>query len=241
MAERRARILVVDDEPPMVQMLTDFLGEQGFEVASAQSGVQALARLAQQPADVVLLDVRMPELDGVDVLRRIRENYPRIGILMVSGNDDVELAKETITLGAVDFVLKPVDFPYLMRAIDKILAAAAAAAADEGGGDGQPAEEAAPAPSGSIHGMLYDLALDTFRIARALPPLARDSIGIPLERAVLDAVQRGVSGEKLEIIRALNLVRTLLRFGRDLGDISDEEHRRLEAHVARARRAAGLS
>jgi len=50
-----------------------------------------------------------------------------------------------------------------------------------------------------------------------------------------------VSGEKLEIIRALNLVRTLLRFGRDLGDISDEEHRRLEAHVARARRAAGLS
>ncbi|HEV8456845.1 MAG TPA: response regulator [Methylomirabilota bacterium] len=239
MAERRARILVVDDEPPMVQMLTDFLGEQGFEVASAQSGVQALARLAQQPADVVLLDVRMPELDGIDVLRRIRENYPRIGILMVSGNDDVELAKETITLGAVDFVLKPVDFPYLMRAIDKILAAAAAA--DEAAGDGQPAEEAAPAPSGSIHGMLYDLALDTFRIARALPPLARESIGIPLERAVLDAVQRGVSGEKLEIIRALNLVRTLLRFGRDLGDISDEEHRRLEAHVARARRAAGLS
>lgn len=133
------------------------------------------------------------------------------------------------------------DFPYLMRAIDKILAAAAAIAADEAAGDGQPAEEAAPAPSGSIHGMLYDLALDTFRTTRVLPPLARESIGIPLERAVLDAVQRGVGGEKLEIIRALNLVRTLLRFGRDLGDITDEAYRRLEAHVARARRAAGLS
>jgi DNA-binding response OmpR family regulator len=239
MAGRRARILVVDDEPPMVQMLTDFLVEQGFEVAAAQSGVQALARLAQQPADVVLLDVRMPELDGVDVLRRIREHYPRVGILMVSGNDDVELAKETIAFGAVDYVLKPVDFPYLMRAIDKILAAAAAAV--EAPGAEQPAEEAAPAPSGSIHVMLYDLALDTFRIARALPPLARDSIGAPLERAALDAVQRGVSGEKLEIIRALNVVRTLLRFGRDLGDITDDEHRRLDAHVARARRAAGLS
>ncbi|HET7875848.1 MAG TPA: response regulator [Methylomirabilota bacterium] len=241
MAERRARILVVDDEPPMVQMITDFLTEQGFEVVPAYSGVQALTRLAQQPADVVLLDVRMPELDGVDVLKRIRENYPRIGILMVSGNDDVELAKETISLGAFDYVLKPVDFPYLMRAIDKILAAAAAAAAAEAATEGQTAEAPAAAPSGSLHGLLYDLALEIFRATRALSPTARESVGVSLEQAALDAVQRGVGGEKGEIIRALNQVRTMLRFARDLGDFSDDQHRRLESYVARARRAAGLS
>jgi DNA-binding response OmpR family regulator len=181
----------------------------------------------------------MPEMDGVDVLKRIRENYPRIGILMVSGNEDVELAKETIALGAFDYVLKPVDFPYLMRAIDKILAAAAAAAAAEAAG-AQPAEAPA-APSGSIHGLLYDLALEIFRLTRALSPIARESVGISLEHAALDAVQRAVGGEKLEIVRALNQVRTMLRFARDLGDIADEDHRRLESYVARARRAVGLS
>ncbi len=74
MPERQARILVVDDELPLVQLLTDFLIEQGFEVVPAYSGIQALARLAQQPADVVLLDVRMPEVDGIEVLKRIHEN-----------------------------------------------------------------------------------------------------------------------------------------------------------------------
>ncbi len=170
MADRRARILVADDEPPVVQLLSDDLTEQGFEVSGAHSGVQALARLSEEQPDVVLRDVRMPELDGVEVLRRIRENYPRLAVLMVSGNADVELAKETVALGAFDYILKPVDFPYLLRAIDKMLAATSVAA----------------------HA-------------------------------------------------ALNQIRTLLRFGRDLSDFSDDEHRRLEGYVAKARRSGGLA
>jgi DNA-binding response OmpR family regulator len=237
MAERKARILIVDDEPPVVQLLSDYLTRQGFEVSGAYSGVQTLARLSQQQPDVVLLDVRMPELDGVEVLRRIRENYPRIPVLMVSGNDDVELAKETVALGAFDYILKPVDFPYLLRAIDKMLAASVAAA---GTAESRAAEPAA-APSPSAHGLLYDVALEIFKATRSLKPMARESVGIPLEQAALNVVLRGVGDEKPEMIRALNQIRTLLRFGRDLGDFSDDEHRRLEGHVARARRSVGLS
>lgn len=236
MAERKARILIVDDEPPVVQLLSDYLAGQGFEVSGAYSGVQTLARMSQAQPDVVLLDVRMPELNGVEVLRRIRENYPRIPVLMVSGNDDVELAKETVALGAFDYILKPVDFPYLLRAIDKMLAASAAAASSAA-----ESSAAAAAPSPSTHGLLYDVALEIFKATRGLPPMARESVGIPLEQAALNAVLRGVVDEKPELIRALNQIRTLLRFSRDLGDISDDEHRRLEGHVAKARRSVGLS
>lgn len=238
MAERKARILIVDDEPPVVQLLSDYLTGQGFEVSGAYSGVQTLARMSQAQPDVVLLDVRMPELDGVEVLRRIRENYPRIPVLMVSGNDDVELAKETVALGAFDYILKPVDFTYLLRAIDKMLAASAAAAAETAESS---AAEAAAAPGPSAPGLLYDVALEIFKATRSLKPMARESVGIPLEQAALNVVLRGAGDEKSEMVRALNQIRTLLRFGRDLGDFSDDEHRRLEGHVAKARRSVGLS
>ncbi|HET7876687.1 MAG TPA: response regulator [Methylomirabilota bacterium] len=235
MADKRGTILVVDDEPPVTEMLADFLAEHDFHVLQAHSGVQALGKLAQEAVDVVLLDVRMPEMDGLEVLKRIREHYPRVGVLMVSGNDDIEMAKQAIGLGAFDVTLKPVDFAYVQRAIDKMLLAAAQAAA----APAPVAPGAAATPS--TPGLLYDLALEIFRATRKLSPEARDSVGRELEQAALSAVQRGVSGEKFEVVRALNQVRTLLRFGRDLGDFSDEEHRRLDAQVARARRSVGLT
>jgi hypothetical protein len=71
--------------------------------------------------------------------------------------------------------------------------------------------------------------------------VARESLGRELEQAALVALQRGAGGEKQEVVRALNQVRTLLRFAKDLADISDDAHRVLEASVARARRSIGLS
>ena len=70
--------------------------------------------------------------------------------------------------------------------------------------------------------------------------MARESVGRELEHVALYALQRGVGGEKPEVIRALNQVRTVLRFAKDLGDMSDDTHRALDAYVARARRSVGL-
>jgi hypothetical protein len=71
--------------------------------------------------------------------------------------------------------------------------------------------------------------------------VARESLGRELEQAALVALQRGAGGEKQEVVRALNQIRTLLRFAKDLGDVADDAHRVLEAAVARARRSIGLS
>jgi DNA-binding NtrC family response regulator len=73
------------------------------------------------------------------------------------------------------------------------------------------------------------------------PPSAHESVGRDLEQAALTAMQRGAGGEKHDVIRALDQIRTMLRFAKDLGDIGDDDHRRLEASVAKARRPVGLS
>jgi DNA-binding response OmpR family regulator len=234
MSEPRGKILVVDDEPNMAQLLAEYLTEQGYQVVTAHGGIDALAKIDLEKPQVILLDVRMPGMDGVEVLRRIRSFDTQVGVLMISANDDIDLAKQTIAMGAFDYTLKPVDFAYLSRAVDTMMARGAAALP-------VPAVESESAAAPSAHNLLYDLALGIFRAARALSPAARESLGRELEQAALAALQRGAGGEKQDVVRALNQIRTLLRFAKDLGDISDDAHRVLETNVARARRSIGLS
>lgn len=232
MAETRGRILIVDDEVEMGQLLAEYLTEQGYHAVTAHSGIEALAKLDLEKPQVILLDVRMPGMDGVEVLRRIRSFNAQVGILMLSANDDLDLAKQTIEMGAFDYALKPVDFDYLSRAVEKMMVRSAAEPTGIAAGTGE--------PTSSEHNLLYDLALEIFRTTRALPPAGREVLGRMLEQAAMAAMQRGAS-EKQDAIRALNQIRTLLRFAKDLGDIGDEAHRRLDARVAKGRRSLGLS
>jgi len=225
------KILVVDDEVEIVRLLTEYLTEQGYEVVTAHGGIEALAKLDAEKPLVVLLDVRMPGMDGIEVLRRIRSFNQDVGILMITANEDIDLAKEALALGAYDYTLKPVDFQYLSRAVEKMMAVPRLSPGVEVG--------AAVAPSGQ--GLLYELALQIFGVTRAFSPVARESVGHQLEQAALAAVQLGMGGDKHETVRLLNQIRTVLRFAKDLGDISDDTHRALEAHLAKARRSVGLS
>jgi DNA-binding response OmpR family regulator len=231
----KGTILVVDDEPAVGQVLADFFTPKGYEVLCALGGLEGLSKLEKHQPEVVLLDVRMPDLDGITVLRRIREGNPSVGVLMMSGNTDIETAKETLQLGAFDYVLKPFDFDYLDRAVHKMLTTASPVDTTPG------LESAAAAPEPSQHGLLYDLAIEVFKATRAMASEARSTLGPALEAAALTAVQKGVAGEKPEVIRALNHLRMLVRFARDLGDFSDAVHRHLEAQIVTARRSAGLA
>ena len=132
------RILVVDDEAPVREVLTEYFATEGYAVEAATSGLEALSAVRGGRADLVLLDVRMPGLDGVQVLRRIRELTDSVPVIMVTANEDVTLARETLTLGAFDYVAKPFDFDYLDRAV----AAGLARVIDR--------TEAAPAPSDAM-------------------------------------------------------------------------------------------
>jgi len=229
----RARILVVDDERVIAELFEDYLRIQGFDVVTANSGMEALTQLEGYHPDVILLDVRMPEMDGIETLKRIVARNPRVGVLMVSGNDDVDLAKEAIALGAFDYILKPIDFGYLSRALEKMTRIDPPVAPVGG------AAIAANSDSGLVS--LYDLALEVVRITRAMPPHARRSIGLGIERIALRLVRQGPGGDRRRILKKLNEMRTFLRFAKDIGDITDDTHRHAESCLVRVRRALGAS
>jgi len=109
----RKRILVVDDERAVRDMLTDYLQDKGYEAEGVASGEEALRRLPEFRPQVVLLDVMMAGISGVDTLKRIKALPQETCVVMVSGLEDVETARRTLTLGAADYIAKPVDFAYL--------------------------------------------------------------------------------------------------------------------------------
>ncbi len=234
MADMRGTILIVDDDSATGELLSEYLGGKRLAVARARNLDEALAELESARPDAVLISMRLGEADGLETLRRIREVNVQVGVLVMAEQEDADRAKGALALGALDYLLKPLDFDYLGRAIEKALAASA---------PGLDYAETPIAPVGPLSpaGLLYTLALEVFRSTRPLSPEARASVGTALEQAALAAMQRGVSGEKAEVIRALNQVRTMIRFAQDLGDISAETAGRLDEHMGRARRSVGLS
>ncbi|RKZ13336.1 sigma-54-dependent Fis family transcriptional regulator [bacterium] len=107
MSVSRSSLLVVDDEQNIRRSLSMILGGEGFEVLDAATGEDALVRLAKGGVDAVFLDVMLPGIDGLEVLRRIRESNSEIPVVMISGHATIERAVEATRLGAFDFVEKP--------------------------------------------------------------------------------------------------------------------------------------
>lgn len=119
-----ANLLVVDDELGMRQFLTHLLQREGHTVRVAETGQQAMTLLQQQPADLMLSDVRMPDMTGIELLRTARANYPQLEVIMMTAFANVDTAREAFLLGAYDFVQKPFDNDLLKetvaRALEKI-------------------------------------------------------------------------------------------------------------------------
>lgn len=114
---RLARVLVVDDEPIIVDILTEFLAAQGYEVVGTRGAADAFMMMDMALPDALLLDINMPLVDGMTVLRRVRALYPDLPVIMVTANTDEEMAKDTLRRGAFDYVVKPFDFAHLARVV----------------------------------------------------------------------------------------------------------------------------
>ena len=109
---RSKRILIVDDEP----LITEVLGEHfkvDYEVETALNGTDALTAILRTRPDIVLLDINMPRMNGVEVLRDIKQIDDTIAVIMVTANEQISLAAEALKSGAFGYVPKPVDFRYL--------------------------------------------------------------------------------------------------------------------------------
>jgi DNA-binding NtrC family response regulator len=114
-------ILVADDETPLREALADVLRENGYKVATAPDGPQALQRLAESAIDVALVDIRMPHMNGMEVLARAQEMSPNTQVVIITAFGTVESAVEAIKLGASDYITKPFVFDDILAKIQRLL------------------------------------------------------------------------------------------------------------------------
>ncbi|MBW1764484.1 MAG: response regulator [Deltaproteobacteria bacterium] len=107
------RILVVDDEVDACYALKEFLSSKEYETETALDGPTALKKVHEFNPHIVLLDITMPGMGGIDVLTEIRNINPEIGVIMTTAVTDEEIAKNAMNLGAYDYIAKPLDLSYL--------------------------------------------------------------------------------------------------------------------------------
>jgi DNA-binding NtrC family response regulator len=107
-------VLLVDDEVEFLDVLMKRLKKRKLKLVAANSGEEALRLVRENPVDVAVLDVKMPGMDGITVLREIKKINPSIEVIMLTGHANVEVALEGMELGAFDYLMKPVDIDELM-------------------------------------------------------------------------------------------------------------------------------
>ncbi|MGH7380270.1 MAG: response regulator, partial [Candidatus Methylomirabilales bacterium] len=103
--------------PEAVELLVEFLSSKGYEILTATSGEEALRRVKEDRPHLVLLDIRMPKMNGLEVLKRIREIDPEMGIIMVTAVNEEDVGRQALELGAFDYIVKPLDLKYLERSL----------------------------------------------------------------------------------------------------------------------------
>ena len=194
--EPNIRLLMVDDERDFLQAVEPGMARRGFDVSLAESGIRALELLEQQTFDVVVLDVKMPGIDGVDTFREISRRYPGLPVILLTGHGDISQAFETSREGVYEYLTKPCDVEKLAEVVR------------DAASRGRPKEEALPPPGGMIRLLLVD---DDLEFVRSLTPaLKRRGIDVTealdgsqaLERvsdrffdvALVDVVMPGMDG-----------------------------------------------
>src|SRR5438132_14078208 len=108
------RILIVDDEPGIRQSLKGVFEDEGFQTEAVSSGEECLKKLEQAAYDLVLLDIWLPGIDGIETLRRLREISPATRVIMISGHATIATAVTATKLGAYDFIEKPLSLDHTL-------------------------------------------------------------------------------------------------------------------------------
>lgn len=114
------RVLVADDEEDILEIMQDRLEACGFDVITAVNGAEALRKISLQRFDGVFLDVKMPEMNGIEVLEEIRKRDTRLPVIIVTSSTSREAAVDSIAKGANEFILKPFDWEELKGKIEKV-------------------------------------------------------------------------------------------------------------------------
>jgi DNA-binding NtrC family response regulator len=109
----KEKVLLIDDEQDFIDVLADRMRNRGMDVSATTSPVEALDKVDEESYDAVILDLMMPEMDGLEALIRLREKNPDLQIILLTGHASVEKGIEAMKLGAMDFLEKPIDIQAL--------------------------------------------------------------------------------------------------------------------------------
>ncbi len=113
----QCKVLIVDDERDFLESLVRRLQRRGLDAHGATSGMDALKMLAENPAEVVVLDVKMPDMDGIVTLKAIKDRDPNVEVILLTGHASVGSGVEGVELGAFDYLIKPVKLDDLIERI----------------------------------------------------------------------------------------------------------------------------
>jgi len=118
---KKLKLLVVDDEDSLRLLVHDELVNSGYQVDTAESGERALELIAEKKFDIVILDIRMPGIDGLEVLKHIREEGIKSKVILLTGVNELKIARDSLELGADDFLMKPYDFRTLKACLERVV------------------------------------------------------------------------------------------------------------------------
>ncbi len=115
----KTRIMLVDDEDRLLSTTKKLFEKLGFDVFTCTSGKEALKLLEQEDVHVVFLDIKMPGMDGIETLQRIKKQFPFVEVVILTGHASMEAAVEGLKLGAFDFLIKPVSMKELLENVEE--------------------------------------------------------------------------------------------------------------------------
>jgi two-component system, NtrC family, response regulator AtoC len=119
MPSSKMRILILDDEPSFNEELLEFIESMNFQAAAEELPNKALSYLKANPVDILILDIRLPQMSGIEVLKKVRKSYPDLEVIMVTGHGDMDTVIEAMRLGACDFLKKPFRHMDIKLAIER--------------------------------------------------------------------------------------------------------------------------
>ncbi len=111
------RVLVVDDDPQARELLREFLTAKAYDVIEAATGGEGLKRLREDRPHLVLLDINLPDISGLEVLREAKAIDPAVGVIMVTGMQEEAIGRQAMRDGAFDYITKPLDLQYLEKSL----------------------------------------------------------------------------------------------------------------------------
>jgi len=119
---KKGKVLIIDDENIVRVSCERTLSPEGYEVRLAQNGLDGLKMLEQEGFDIVLTDLKMPDMDGIEILRKVKEGWPSTEVIIITGYQTVDTAVKAIKFGAYNYIEKPFTPDTLLSAVDEALA-----------------------------------------------------------------------------------------------------------------------